>query len=204
MIQRSDTVSVGARLKQLRESKRVTLRQIANTTRIAMSALEAIERDEVKKLPGGIFARSFVRAYASELKLDVEQTVAEFFAQFPESVDAPAPIVVDEADDRSPFRVPASMLRGAMLAIPALALVGWMVLGSRGTTTPRPEPTLVAERAPTARPDVPAPVPARPAPDVVPAGGAIPDAAPAVPAFTLTLHLTARAECWVSIIGRRA
>ncbi len=96
MTERSDTGSVGARLKQARESKRVTLRQIANTTRIAVSALDAIERDDVKKLPGGIFARSFVRAYASELKLDVEQTVAEFFAQFPEPVDGPA------ADRRRP------------------------------------------------------------------------------------------------------
>ncbi len=71
MTERPETGSVGARLKLARESKRVTLRQIANTTRIAVSALDAIERDDVKKLPGGIFARSFVRAYASELKLDV-------------------------------------------------------------------------------------------------------------------------------------
>ena len=67
MTERSDTGSVGARLKLARESKGVTLRQIANTTRIAVSALDAIERDDVKKLPGGIFARSFVRAYAGEL-----------------------------------------------------------------------------------------------------------------------------------------
>ena len=90
MTERSETGSVGARLKLARESKGMTLRQIANTTRIAVSALDAIERDDVKKLPGGIFARSFIRAYASELKLDVEQTVTEFFAQFPEPVDGPA------------------------------------------------------------------------------------------------------------------
>jgi cytoskeleton protein RodZ len=197
MTERSETSSVGARLKLARESKGVTLRQIANTTRIALSALDAIERDDVKKLPGGIFARSFVRAYASELKLDVEQTVSEFFAQFPEPVDGPAALA-DQSDDGSPFGVPAGVLRGAMLAIPALALLGWMVFGGRGST-PRPEPTPGSERVATPHADAPLPAPARPVSDVVPAGGAIPDGSAAVPASALTLHLTARGECWVSI-----
>ena len=196
MIERSDTGSVGARLKLARESKRVTLRQIANTTRIAVSALDAIERDDVKKLPGGIFARSFVRAYASELKLDVEQTVTEFFAQFPEPVDVLSP-TVDHSDGGWHARLPAGLLRGAVLAIPALALVGWMVIGDRGAA-PNAEPNGPAAVLPAPRPDVPAPS-VRPASDVVPAGGAILDGAPAVPAPALTLHLTARGECWVTI-----
>jgi cytoskeleton protein RodZ len=197
MTERSETGSVGARLKLARESRGMTLRQIANTTRIAVSALDAIERDDVKKLPGGIFARSFIRAYASELKLDVEQTVAEFFAQFPEPVDGPAALA-DQSDDGWVFGVPAAVLRGAMLAIPALALLGWMVFGGRGST-PRPEPTPAVERAATPHPEVAPSATARPVSDVVPAGGAIPDASPIVPAAALTLHLTARAECWVSI-----
>ena len=199
MTDRSETGSVGARLKRERESKRVTLRQIANTTRIAVSALDAIERDDVKKLPGGIFARSFVRAYARELRLDVEQTVTEFFAQFPEpGAGSPTP-AVEQAEGGWPFRLPAGALRAAMLAIPALALVAWMVLGGRGSSS-RHEPPLAAERIPAARPEVPPPAPARPASDVVPAGGARPGtASKVVPASALTLHLTARRECWVSI-----
>src|SRR5687768_2979737 len=109
----SETSGVGARLKRTRESKGVTLRQIANTTRIAVSALDAIERDDIKKLPGGIFARSFVRAYASELRLDVEQTVTEFFAQFPEPIDVPSTPPVDQ-DGGFPFQVPSGVLRSAL------------------------------------------------------------------------------------------
>jgi cytoskeletal protein RodZ len=183
-------------LKQVRESKRVTLRQIANTTRIAMSALDAIERDDVKKLPGGIFARSFVRAYASELKLDVEQTVADFFAQFPDSVDTAAAPSVEQADGGRPWPVPTAIARGVMLAIPTLALVGWMVFGGRGATS-REEPPLASARIPAERPDAPAPAPARVVPDVVPAGGAL----PATAARAMTLHLTTRGECWVSIVA---
>lgn len=198
MTERSETGSVGARLKQVRESKRVTLRQIANTTRIAVSALDAIERDDIRKLPGGIFGRSFVRAYAGELKLDVEQTVTDFFAQFPEPVDAFATPMGDVSTDSWQSRLPTGMLRGAMLAIPALALGAWMLVGSR-VASPQRDAPLAAERIPAARPDVRPPAAASPVSDVVPAGGALPDAPPPTTASALTLHLTARAECWVSI-----
>ncbi len=192
MTERSETGSVGARLKLARESKGMTLRQVANTTRIAVSALDAIERDDVKKLPGGIFARSFVRAYASELKLDVEQTVTEFFAQFPAPIDGSSSSTVEPPTFGVTWPVPTGLLRGAMLTIPALALVGWMVFGGRGAA-PQREPLPVADRI-AASP----PVPARPVSDVVPAGGELPGARPA-PAPALTLHLTARRDCWVSI-----
>lgn len=193
----SETGGVGARLKRTRESKGVTLRQIANTTRIAVSALDAIERDDIKKLPGGIFARSFVRAYASELRLDVEQTVAEFFAQFPEPIDVLATPSVDQ-DEGFPFGVPSGVLRSALLAIPALALAGWLMFGSSGTA--RDEPPVASEAVPAARTQEPPSAVSRPALDVVPAGGALPQAPTEAPATAaLTLHLTARAECWVSI-----
>lgn len=198
MTERSDTGSVGARLKLARESQRVTLRQIANTTRIAVSALDAIERDDVKKLPGGIFGRSFVRAYASELKLDIEATVTEFFAQFPEPPDAGASSTADPSTDGWRSGVPASALSAVVLVIPALALAAWMVFGGRGTTTHR-EPPPAAEPVKAARPEAPPAAPVRPASDVVPAGGSLPESPAAVPAAALTLHLTARGECWVSI-----
>ena len=71
------TTGVGARLKGLREGKRVTLRQIAASTKISVPSLEAIERDDVRKLPGGIFGRSFVRSYARELGLKASVRVAD-------------------------------------------------------------------------------------------------------------------------------
>ena len=66
---------VGAELRRRREERQISLRQIAATTKISPSALEAIERDDIKRLPGGIFTRAFVRAYASELHLDPEPIV---------------------------------------------------------------------------------------------------------------------------------
>lgn len=186
---------VGARLKRTREGKRMTLRQIANTTKIAVAALDAIERDEIRKLPGGIFARAFVRAYASELGLDPEETVQEYFAQFPVAPEMIPPQVLqlDETDTWQE-RLPAGFWRGAALLLPGLALLLWMVLGSRPPAAPLVEP-LEARRIPAATPEVQAPSVPRPAADVVPAGGAL----PAPVERGLTLHVTARGECWVSV-----
>src|SRR5215510_9477380 len=73
----------GSKLREARERKGVSLRQIANRTKISIRVLEALERNDISRLPGGIFSRAFVRAYAGEVGLDPEETIQEFVAQFP-------------------------------------------------------------------------------------------------------------------------
>jgi cytoskeleton protein RodZ len=75
---------VGATLRRTRESRGISLQQIAAATKLSPSALEAIERDDLSRLPGGIFTRAFVRTYAKELGVDPEQTLQAFLAQFPD------------------------------------------------------------------------------------------------------------------------
>ena len=52
----------GTRLKHAREERGVSLRQIADSTKISVGFLEALERNDIGRLPGGIFSRSFVRS----------------------------------------------------------------------------------------------------------------------------------------------
>src|SRR5580765_3257035 len=75
--------TVGARLREAREKRGVSLRQIATTTRISVMSLEALERSDLSRLPGGIFTRAFVRAYAQEVGLDPERTIQDFIAELP-------------------------------------------------------------------------------------------------------------------------
>src|SRR5690242_511002 len=75
--------TLGSKLRQARERRGITLRHVANATKISITALEALERDDISRLPGGIFTRAFVRAYALQVGLDPEATVQEFIAQFP-------------------------------------------------------------------------------------------------------------------------
>ncbi len=82
----------GMKMKRLREERGVSLRQIADNTKLSVAALEAFERNDISRLPGGIFSRAFVRSYAIEVGLDPEKTLREFFAQFPhDSVNLGSP-----------------------------------------------------------------------------------------------------------------
>src|SRR5204863_3699181 len=72
----------GGMLRAARERKGVSLRQIANSTKISVAVLEALERNDVSRLPGGIFGRAFVRSFAIEVGLDPETTIQEFIVQF--------------------------------------------------------------------------------------------------------------------------
>ena len=77
------TLDFGVKMRHLREERGVSLRQIADVTRISVSVLEALERNDISRLPGGIYSRAFVRSYAIEVGLDPEQTVRDFLVQFP-------------------------------------------------------------------------------------------------------------------------
>lgn len=86
------TADVGAALREARLKRGVSLKQIAAKTRISLGALEALERNDIFRLPGGIFTRAFIRSYASEVGLDPEHMVREFLASFPhEAVTAGMP-----------------------------------------------------------------------------------------------------------------
>jgi cytoskeletal protein RodZ len=193
MTERTGPAGVGARLQRLREGKRISLRQIANTTKISVPALEAIERDDPRKLPGGIFARSFVRAYARELGLDGDETAREFFDQFP---DLTEPVDLrDQGISASDVRERAvALLSVAGVLVPILAVGIWFYAGRvEVAETPLPA-ARIAAAASTA---VPPQVPARASADAVPAIGSLP-AEPSIEG-PLTLHVAARASCWVSI-----
>jgi cytoskeleton protein RodZ len=100
----------GTKLREARERRGVTLRQIANATKISIAVLEALERGDVSRLPGGIFSRAFVRSYAVEVGLDPEEAIREFAAQFPGEATTPkatlaAEIDVDALDSRRKIAV---------------------------------------------------------------------------------------------------
>lgn len=72
--------SLGERLRLARQQRGISLREISDHTRISMRYLEAIEADDYKLLPGGIFNRSFVKAYARHVEFD-EREALELYAR---------------------------------------------------------------------------------------------------------------------------
>lgn len=68
----------GDRLRREREMRGITLDEISESTKISRRHLEALERERFDQLPGGVFAKGFVRAYARFLGIDEDQAVADY------------------------------------------------------------------------------------------------------------------------------
>ena len=67
--------SFGEQLRLAREARGITLRHISDQTRISIRYLEAIEADDYKSLPGGIFNRSFIKSYAKQIGFDEKEAL---------------------------------------------------------------------------------------------------------------------------------
>jgi len=73
-----------ARLRRHRERNHISLDEVVGHTRIKREQLEAFERGDLDTWPRGIYARAWVRGYASVIGLDPIDTVDEFCKLFPQ------------------------------------------------------------------------------------------------------------------------
>src|SRR5437899_2096776 len=90
MIGSRDCAGLG--LSKHREKKAISLKQIAQSTKIAIRSLQAIEAGEFKKLPGGIYNTSYIRQYARAIDFDESEILAAYYSIMgitPESADNP-------------------------------------------------------------------------------------------------------------------
>src|SRR5512134_1594009 len=151
--------TVGARLREAREKRGVSLRQIANSTRISVMSLEALERSDLSRLPGGIFTRAFIRAYAQEVGLDPDRTIQDFIAELPpDAATATAhPAAIEDGEKlESDRKAVATAIRLVLVSLPIIGFVIYY-----GTHSEEPAPTRVAAPV-TASPVPGAEVPVEP------------------------------------------
>lgn len=73
--------TLGEELKHRREERDISLADISEATRIGTRFLKAIESDNFSVLPGGIFTRSFIRAYAKQVGMDEDEALALYQQQ---------------------------------------------------------------------------------------------------------------------------
>ncbi len=69
---------LGERLRLEREKQGITLDEVCASTKINTRMLRAIEEEKFDQLPGGIFNKGFVRAYARHLNIDEQQAVDDY------------------------------------------------------------------------------------------------------------------------------
>jgi cytoskeleton protein RodZ len=142
-------MDVGATLRDRREQHKLSLNQLGHITKISVAILRAIENNEIEKLPGGIFTRGFLRAYAREVGLDAEETVTRYLAQFeaPSNDRDVAMAVIEDArpstsplaHGETPFDAAAKQSARMPLLLASLALVvgvvGYVTFSASRTST---------------------------------------------------------------------
>jgi cytoskeleton protein RodZ len=110
----------GDRLRREREMRGITLDEISASTRIVRRHLEALEREQFDTLPGGIFNKGFVRAYARFLGIDEEQAVADYLA-----ANSPPP----QTEEAFPLEIPDKPDSAKLTRSITLAILGFLTLG---------------------------------------------------------------------------
>lgn len=183
-------IDPATRLKLAREAKGLSVRQVAETTKLSARVIEALEGGRVSALPGGIYRRGIIRSVASEVGLDPEQTLREFSSAHPDALPPPADanaVILPTESGRSFQRALAFV--GAMLPLLAgVAYFGWPATRSSAVTPVNL--SLQTRAADVWRPEI------------VPAGG-FSEAPPALPRpVVVTLTISSKCQLRIVVDGR--
>lgn len=84
--------SIGRYLRHARETRAMSVEEVSRATRIPVSAIERIEADHFDDLPGEVFVRGFLRAYARAVSIPVEEVLARYTASRRVAVVTPLPL----------------------------------------------------------------------------------------------------------------
>lgn len=211
--------SFGERLRREREMRGITLNEIAESTKISRRHLESLEKEDFDSLPGGIFNKGFVRAYARYLGIDEEQAVADYSA----ATDEPAqpedkfPLEVhDQPDPKLNPKRSSLPLILALVALLAVLAVFWARSRSRSAedTDNAPSPAVPAGSSSAPAAPAPSPSPPRTTPTPPPAAAVpqisrpatnnAPDIRPSTtkssnPERTFLVAVMAKEDAWVSL-----
>lgn len=148
--------TLGEKLREAREARGYSLREVADNTRISARHLEAIEADDYKPLPGGVFNKGFIRAFARYVGVDETEALGDYTRQMSQqgfsASEGETPIsrkheVFVGDEPRRPFLT-------IVLALIILGLLSWGVIAglqwyqNRGNqaaaVTPTPTPAVDA------------------------------------------------------------
>ncbi len=110
----------------------VSLDEIAESTKIGTRLLRALEEEQFELLPGGIFNKGFVRAYAKYLGMDEDQAVADYL-QAAGNAEPDVQLIAQQSDwVESKYIEPRGTSRRGFPFVPVLILFLVVVVGFGG------------------------------------------------------------------------
>lgn len=80
-------MELGARLKEAREAKKLTIDDIQKVTKIQSRYIQAIEKGNYDVMPGSFYVRAFIKEYATAVDLDPDELMEEHEAELPKSTE---------------------------------------------------------------------------------------------------------------------
>ncbi len=137
------TDDLGLVLRAKREALGRSLREVADVTKLGVRTLDALERNQVDRLPPGIFRRSVVRAYSREIGLDPEATLLAFLERHPDDLPPPGrhtgPVAdstmrLSRTSDISPWVLVGLIV--AVVVLLAVVVLQWTQRGAPSTVAP--------------------------------------------------------------------
>lgn len=205
--------SLGAWLRHQREARGVSLRDIADASKISLRYLEAFERDRLDVLPAPVFAKGFLREYARVVGLDPDEAVNLYLLALAARQAEPRETTSSEPSPQRRSAAPSTLGYGLLLTLAvvlflAVAAVLSFWAGRRRDARPvasSPEAlaTFAAPSATEPPEPTPSPTPAstQSAPPLQASAAAA--AAPVVGPLRVTIDFTE--DCWVEFVidGRR-
>ena len=72
------------RLRRHRQRNQISLEDLSRDTRVSQELLEGLENNDLSAWPKGLYARAWIRSYATVVGLDPDDTVDEFCRLFPQ------------------------------------------------------------------------------------------------------------------------
>ncbi|MEA2599938.1 MAG: hypothetical protein QOF89_930 [Acidobacteriota bacterium] len=193
----TESSSFGDWLRRQREMREISLRDIADRTKISLRYLEAMEADRFDLLPAPIFAKGFLREYARYVGLSPDDVVNHYL-----SVKHPEELEAASREDTKVTRVKPKPLDpgqppvrrnwsyGLLLALVGLILLVLVAAAAWFADRRHEQPSSSRQAPPlAAAPPAPAPRPAASTP--------VPPPQPAAP---LEVSLDFTQDCWVSAL----
>lgn len=183
------TLDPAARLREAREAKGLSHRQLAEATKLSVRVIELLERDRVAELPDGIYRRSIIRAVAREVGLNPEQILKEFIAAHPGDLAAASAAAIVEAKPTSSFQRALAVV-SAMLPM-AAGILYFALPADRAPVAVLP-PSSIEQRQPE---------PIRHTAEVMPIGGFAPVSLPDSRPVPVVVTLTISARCQLRVVA---
>lgn len=175
--------SFGSWLRRQREAREISLREVAERTKISLRYLEAMESDRFEVLPAPVFAKGFLREYARYVGLSPDEVVNHYL-----SVQQPQSSEPGEAGLRAP-RPGKGWPHWLVLGLAVVVLLGLAALLA-----------MLSDRWRRHRPGGAEVQPAIVAPVALPPPPAVPQAASAEPSAPLVVTVDFNQECWVEAV----